>query len=253
MKTLIFHPHGLGDCILATPAIKKYKETTGDFLGFATQYRFKNAGLFNYNPHIDELVYTKDAWLDYEGNFALGCKDILRYLNFYTEHNKYDKIIPIYHGQVCKIDDVAKALDVFPLSEKEHHTEIYSTAGDAMQAETIIKQLFGDNEFGFIQTKTGLDKRNLPEGFGEQWIKNNTDIENIFEVGKSIDSSKYRINVEYEIMRRASCIVLPNSCFYHAACAMDLKIDFVYFADGRGGFKKVQHKHKVNQNEVFSL
>ena len=80
MKTLIFHPHGLGDCILATPAIREYKRKTKNYIGFATQQRFKNAALFKHNPYIDELVYTKDAWLDYSGDFHGGCADIMKYL-----------------------------------------------------------------------------------------------------------------------------------------------------------------------------
>jgi hypothetical protein len=34
VKTLIVFWHGLGDNILATPAIKKFKETTGDYIGW---------------------------------------------------------------------------------------------------------------------------------------------------------------------------------------------------------------------------
>ena len=61
MKVMIVYPHGLGDCILATPALRSYKNKTGNFVGFAMLERFRSSELFKHNPYVNELIYTKDA------------------------------------------------------------------------------------------------------------------------------------------------------------------------------------------------
>ena len=45
-KTLFLFWHGLGDNILATPAIKKYKESTGNYIGWMMLDRFKTCKAF---------------------------------------------------------------------------------------------------------------------------------------------------------------------------------------------------------------
>ena len=77
MKTLFLFWHGLGDNILATPAIKKYKETTGDSVGWAMCKEFESAGLFDLNPHIDNLHWVSNPWRGAEC-FPKGCLNTIR-------------------------------------------------------------------------------------------------------------------------------------------------------------------------------
>ena len=64
MKILFVFWHGLGDHILASPAIRAYRKANPDhYIGWAMLERFKNAGYLN--PNIDEFFYTKDAWNDF--------------------------------------------------------------------------------------------------------------------------------------------------------------------------------------------
>jgi ADP-heptose:LPS heptosyltransferase len=70
-KVLFVFWHGLGDNILATPAIKKYKLMTGNYIGWAMLRRFKKAKLFEENPYIDQLHWISDAWNDFK-NYKNG-------------------------------------------------------------------------------------------------------------------------------------------------------------------------------------
>ena len=169
-----------------------------------------------------------------------------------AEHNKYDQVIPIYHGQQCKINDVAKALDVYPL--KFYKTEVYINELDYMLANDLLYQAGIDinKPFGFTQTHCGLDKRDFPDNYGRNYL-NSIGLDQVFEVGVGYNQSEIPITAEFAVMEHAVARVLPNSCFYHAACAMELKIDLAYFADGEQGFNKIQHLHPVNQKAVFKL
>ena len=40
MRRLIVYPHGLGDCILATPALREHKQRTRNYVGFAMLEQF---------------------------------------------------------------------------------------------------------------------------------------------------------------------------------------------------------------------
>ena len=174
-KVLIVYPHGLGDCILATPAIREYKKQTGNFIGFATLERFRSAELFKNNPYVDEVIYTKDAWNDF-GSFEEGCRYLADYYANYAKNNKYDDVFFVKQSpDGSKIIDCFKALNIWPITGGDKdippHTEVYLTDEDHDKAKEIAKGM--DNHFGFIHSKTGVPAKNLPMSYGSKWIKKN--------------------------------------------------------------------------------
>ena len=52
-------------------------------------------------------------------------------------------------------------------------------------------------------------------------------IKEYIEVGKHFDALEYNINVQFEIMRRAAAVCIPDSVFYHACHAMKKQVDFI--------------------------
>ena len=62
MKTLFLFWHGLGDNILATPAIRQYKKQTGDYIGWMMMERSLRAKIFQDNPYVDKVHGCQDAW-----------------------------------------------------------------------------------------------------------------------------------------------------------------------------------------------
>ena len=134
-------------------------------------------------------------------------------------------------------------------------TEIFTTAEDKELASTFIKQKFGNESFGFVQTKTGRDRANLPENYGKLWLKNYCNLDNIIEVGKDYDPLQFNINTQFEIMRRARAVCLPDSVFSNACGAMGKPIDHLYVAPGWGpqGYARVKPLHFVKQNVVYEL
>jgi ADP-heptose:LPS heptosyltransferase len=113
MKVLFVYWHGLGDNVLATPAIKKYKTTTGHHVGWMMQGRFKSAELFKHNPYVDQLHWCSDAW-NMPGGIGMGSRHVMMQAEAVALKHNYDKVIPITHAnkRLHKIHRTAQEMGV---------------------------------------------------------------------------------------------------------------------------------------------
>ena len=249
-KVLIVYPHGLGDCILATPAIREYKKQTGNFIGFATLERFRSAELFKNNPYVDEVIYTKDAWNDFP-SFEEGIGEVVECCQDYAKDNKYDKVVYVNHSPTgSKIADCCEALDVYPT---DLHTEVYLTDEDHEWAYN-----HPTNGGAFIHSDTGVDGKNLPKGYGKKYVKDMLDSFGITETYEDVPIYEVKKNVTpitkaFALLKQARIIIVADSVYYHAAGAMDKDVDLAYFARGKSVYDRVKPLHPVKQNIVYEL
>ena len=84
-------------------------------------------------------------------------------------------------------------------------------------------------------------------------MNENKGIENFIEIGKEIKELEYNINVQFEIMRLAEAVCIPDSVFYHACHAINKNVDFAYFGRGKSIWERVKPLHYVNENVVYNL
>mgnify|MGYP001317183869 CR=1 FL=1 len=249
---LILYPHGLGDCILLTPVLRNYFFNTGRKAAVAVLERFKTAKMFDNNPYVSDIIYTKDAWNDFE-NAEVGFQTVFNTCNEWCEENGYHMVMPKHDNwNFSKILINFKYCDVEPTSV---FTEVFTTDKDKEEAMDFIKQKFHDEPFGFVQTITGRPLANLPEGYGRTWLKMYKNIDNVIEAGVDYDILQFNINTQIEIMRQATAVCLPDSVFFNACGAIGKPIDHVYIAPtwGPRGYKRVRPLHDVKQNVVFTL
>tara|TARA_R110001599_G_scaffold349516_1_gene577966 strand:- start:2121 stop:2879 length:759 start_codon:yes stop_codon:yes gene_type:complete len=248
---LILYPHGLGDCILLTPAIREFYKATGNKVHIATLERFKSAKLFDNNPYVDKIFYTKDAWHDYP-NSQVGFSELYKEWKLFAQQNDFGGIVmPMHAHPVQKIELNFKYLGV--RNPKEYGVEVYTKPSDKKLAEKIIKNILDDKPFGFIQTNTGVKQKDLPSGYGKNYLKRYKNIEYFIEVGKDFNALDFNINVQIEIMRKAAAVCLPDSVFYHACHAIKKPIDFVYFGRGENVYNRVKHLVASEENVVFHI
>ena len=245
MKILVLYPHGLGDCILATPALRERKIKTGDFIGIAIRERFRSSNFFFGCPWVDEVFYTKQPWQDYP-SYEIGCRDIIEKFKVIGKENGYDEVIFVDHSG-HKILSVAKTLEVDVF--RNCHTEVYITEEQEEKARFLI----GSLKFGFVHTNTGVSAKDLPEEYGAKWIAKRLGIEHIVEVGKTFKYDEFDIGTQFAIMNLASGLCLPDSVFFHAACALDKKIDLSYFYKGSSVYDRVKPLHDSEHNLTYSL
>lgn len=248
---LVLYPHGLGDCILLTPAIREFYKATGNKVHIATLQRFESARLFDNNPYIDKIFYTKDAWHDYE-NAQLGFRRLYEEWKGFAKENSFGGLaMPMHSTPRSKIILNLETLGV--RNAEDYSAEIHTCDTDKETAIQIIEQTVGDTPFGFIQTNTGVPSKDLPEGFGEEWLKINKKLNKFIEIGVDFEALEFNINVQFEIMKRASAVCLPDSVFYHACHAMKKPVDFVYFGRGPSVYERVKHIVPSEEKVVFEL
>jgi len=252
MKPLICYPHGLGDCVLLTPALREFFFMTGNKCSVATLERFRSAKLFDNNPYIDEIFYTKDAWNDFE-NENIGFRSVYDTCIQIAQNSKnYTHVIlPRHKSHQLKI--LSNFQDIGIINPVNPTAEIYTETYDVEMASKVISSCVGDNRFGFVQTTTGVPKKDLPEGYGRAWLKKNRGLEHVIEVGVDFDSFNFSINTQFEIMRRASAVCIPDSVFYHACGAIHKPVDFVYFSRGQQIYNAVRPIQNELQNIKFEL
>jgi len=248
VKVMVVYPHGLGDCILATPALRGLK-ARGDFVGFAMQERFRSAELFRHNPNVDELFWTQDVWNDFP-NLEEGKASIMKECSHNANMRGYDRVVWVWHpSSGSKIIENTMALEV-PLEKESLVTDVYIGPEDWKRADEITPE----KPYGFVQTKTGVPAKDLPEGWGAAWLKEHHGLDRVVEVGKTFRHDEFNINVQFALMAKARAMCVPDSVFFHAACAMCKKIDLVYFAPGREWiYNRVRPIHDVEHNVVYEL
>jgi len=251
MKALVIYPHGIGDCILLTPALRSFHELTGEKCSVATLERFKSAQYFDHCPYIEQVYYTKDAWHDFE-NVHIGFQTLYDNWKVFAKDNGYKGVVmPMHNSPESKILINARTLGIKNFDSPQ--TDIFTTPEDREIADKLITDIVGSEEFGFVQTAAGHDVKDLPADFGRDWLLKNRNLKNVIEIGREIDPYAHNINVQFEILRRASAVCLPDSVFYHACHAMNKPVDFVYFARGASVYDRVRPLHAVSENVVFDL
>jgi hypothetical protein len=250
-KVLILYPHGLGDCILLTPALREFYKTTGNKCSVAILEKFQSSEIFDRCPYIDKIFYTKDAWHDFE-NEIVGFRTLYQtWKNNAIDMSYQGFCMPTHNNSENKI--LVNMSSVGIRRPQECHTDIFTSEQDKALAVEIVRELVGDNKFGFVQTIAGHQIKNLPEGYGRKWLLENKGLENVIEIGKEVGLLEYNINVQFEILRLADAVCLPDSVFYHACHAIDKPVDFVYFARGTQVYERVRPIHEVVENVVFEL
>jgi hypothetical protein len=245
MRKLIVYPHGLGDCILATPALRALKEE-GHFIGFATQERFRSARLLDGCPYVDELFYTKDVWNDFS-SLQVGQQEVLRSCREMSKKNGYDECIFVWHKKgEHKITGTARILGV---ELKDLRTEVFISDDDTAQALPY----FPASSYGFVQTNTGVPRKDLPKGHGATWLKKHFGVEHIIEVGETFQYNEISIGAQFVLMGSAASVCVPDSVFFHAACAMQKRVDLAYFARGPEVYDVVKPLHKNEHSVRYHL
>ena len=248
---LILYPHGLGDCILLTPALREFYNTTGNKASIAMLERFKTAELYEHNPYVKKVYFTKDAWSDYPDS-NVGFRTLYHEWKTFAKENSFTGfVMPMHSAPMSKIEINLRTLGLHHI--KNYSAEIYTSAEDRELAKSIITKIVGDEPFGFVQTHTGVERKNLIEGYGQKWLLNNKGLKSCIEVGKHFSYLDYNINVQFEIMRHAAAVCLPDSVFYHACHAINKTIDLVYFGRGEEVYERVKHIQGSEENVVYKI
>ena len=250
MSYLIIYPHGLGDIILLTPALREFVKSGHKKPSVAVMKRFAGSGILDGCPWIDNCYYAlPDPWNDEGGRNR--CKQIG--ISFATNCN----LLPLWIWHPSHVHKIIYNFKMLGISSPaDPRTEIYITDFH----RSIVDKMPLPDRFGFIQTTTGVKGltdiahiKDLPPGFGRRWIEEKQGIRDTVEVGVTFSYDEYAIPIQFEIMRRSSAVCLPDSVFYHACHAMGKSVDFAYFGGGKLIYDTVKPLFPAKENVKFSL
>lgn len=234
MRVLFLFWHGLGDNILATPAIRAYRKAHPDhYIGWAMLKRFKSAQLWN--PHIDEYHWVSDAWNDY-GSYKEGAKEVAFEARVIQEAYKYDKLVVIDHKS-SKKHKIYRNADEMGVTVEDVKTSFY------FQFSRTIHR----GDFDFFHGHTGVPSKNLL-------------LHDLEKVHGAISNPCMNANIHKPIwywaewLMEANNIYVADSVYFHVACALDRMPDVAYFAKGKPIFDVVKPLHMdVSSSVIYQL
>jgi hypothetical protein len=164
---------------------------------------------------------------------------------------EYDEMCVIDHKSSSehKIFRTANEMGI-TLEEDELHTEVYYNP-EALKPYYAKVDL--PSEYVFFHGKTGAPSKDLPIEAAKRWLtRNNIDLP-IVSPDFTWDYRDFPIAFAIDVMRNAKCIVVADSVMYHAAHALDLNVDFAYFARGEEAWLVVHPLHSNKETILFTL
>jgi hypothetical protein len=248
---LIVYPHGLGDLIMLTPALRAYFHRTGKKVSVAILNRFRGCGLLDNCPYIEDILYVKDPWNEstrklvmQEGRKLAKSRNLTPLCVWHP---------PGEHKIVYNL--VMMGVEPFD----GFNTEVYISDADRRIADEWLGDHGFTDAYGFVQTSTGVrgktnagGKKDLTPGWGARYMRHHG-VERVVEIGIDFQYDEMPIPAQFVIMACAEKICIPDSVFYHAACALNKKVDLVFFGRGKGVYERVRAMHDVRETVVWSL
>ena len=228
-KVLIVFWHGLGDNISVTPALRKYKQITGNYIGWAMLKRFKPAHLMDKCPYIDKIHWISDAWNDFSG-YKEGIKEIQKEAETIAEEHGYDevKMIPFNGNGVHRIFRGARDIGV-TLEPNEVHTEWWYEPSEMIP---FYQKINLPKKFVFFHGIAGAPSKSWPREIAIKRIEKDFPGMPIISPDFTWDYKQFPIAFAVDVMKRATHRYIVDSSLYYIAHALDIPMDLVYFKRG---------------------
>jgi hypothetical protein len=253
VNTLIMYPHGLGDLILLTPALRALYEQAGP-VSIAILRRFTSSRLLDRCPYIDRTFYLPDPWNDYRVS-----PDWAAVMQIGKEIADVHGLMPCPIVHPSRSNKIAYNMKTLGLGREPGPLEVFISDQDRARAESIVTGMFNRRAFGFTQKTTGVPGlttvaqiKDLPRGYARDFFLQ-SGIEDMIEIHGNIPYDEYPITVQFAMMSLASSVVLPDSVFFHAAVALGTRVDVAYFPLGAEFYETVRSTYANNVNIVHSL
>ena len=225
-KTLAISFHGLGDHIILTPVLRRYKELYPNvYIGLTYLERLPVPDLMRSCFYIDEWIPVSDAWNSYE-SFEIGYKAVLEEAKTHARNNDYDEIIPITMSPSLGITHkVHRAAHELGLAVSDYKTQIFPKITDDVRAEADKFLEAVEEPYVFLHLKTGNPPKDINKDIVANFLSNVSPMQTIEYGSKSIPAHHLplgNIPLEMEILSRCSKAVCADSFIMHAACALGI-------------------------------
>jgi len=226
MRKILLSYHGLGDNILLTPVLRKYKELYPDIsLGMTRLRRLPVPALMEECPYVDQWLEISDPWNDYP-TFEEGYEAILNDTKGYAVQFGYEEIIPLTMspnlGITHKIYRAAKELGI---EVDDFRTEIFPKITEEIKEEADKFLAKVQEPYVFVHFKTGNPPKDISKAAAVQFLYGVSPFQ-IIEYGtRTLPSNCLQLGnipLEMEILSRCSKVICADSFIMHAAGALGI-------------------------------
>jgi len=238
-KVLYCFPHGLGDAIMATPALRSLKKQDPDlYIGLATMKRkdrdFK--GLLSNLPFIDEIIpCLSDPWNDFT-NYPDGLQGVLKEAQAVAKERGFDKTILIptkRYGdglELHKIFRIAYETSAIFNYIEDLQTELAITEDAEKRVEEFVKNY--PRPFLVLHAKSGNPPKDLSSEEAENLIEKYKD-HTVFEFGRvstkrSILIKENDMEFTKALVKTADNVLAIDSVIMHIAGVFKRPLEAVF-------------------------
>jgi ADP-heptose:LPS heptosyltransferase/glycosyltransferase involved in cell wall biosynthesis/2-polyprenyl-3-methyl-5-hydroxy-6-metoxy-1,4-benzoquinol methylase/cytochrome c-type biogenesis protein CcmH/NrfG len=228
-RVLFVSWHGLGDNVMLTPALRKYKQLHPDhYIAVAGLKRFGKTlvDLLWGLPFIDEVIpCLPDAWNDFP-QYRLGVEEVQRTANLLGARKSFDEIVLLPTNRLPgyrlhKVFRFANEIGVSFDSLEDLQTELNVTKEAELKVADFIKEHI--KPILILHTIAGNHPKTLPYSMAEQLIDRYQGY-TVFEFGRrsthrSILIKETDMQFSKALIKRADMVIAIDSVVMHIAGA----------------------------------
>ncbi len=233
MKTLIISWHGLGDNILLTPVLRRYKEVTNEEIYLAHLARLPVEDVLAECPDIRGFHTITDVWNDYP-DVEVGRQAVWREARHIAKVHGYDNIREITMAPSLGIPHkMLRAAHELGIEIQDYQTKIWPkiTDGVIARADEFFDRV--DTPALFVAAKAGNPPKDIPLNLLVNLTKSSPP-ENMIEYDtRDLVANHLPIGdipLEMEILRRCTHCITADSFIMHAAAAMMVPTTAVFLS-----------------------
>jgi ADP-heptose:LPS heptosyltransferase len=223
MRTLIISWHGLGDNIMLTPVLRKYKEVTNEEIYLAHLARLPVQDVLAECPDIGGFHTITDVWNDYP-DVEVGREAVWKEArNIAIEHG-YDAVKEITMAPSLGITHkMLRAAHELGVELEDYQTMIWPAITPEIieQADEFFDRVH--TPATFVAAKAGNPPKDIPSNVLQQML-GTIPPENLIEYETRNLIANHlplgNIPLEMEILRRCAHCISADSFMMHAAASM---------------------------------
>ena len=223
---LIVFPHGIGDLIMATPALRALRSQHSDVrIGLAVHSRTWNSGQAQLNPNIDEVFLVHNPW--FSKTKSDGESRLKADVDLIADKMDFDDLRWVTHSAASRLSahKVAATAAELSVDIENDDYDIFMTDDSKAEADRwLAEHGFDTGDYAFVHTHSSDRGKNI----GKRQIieKANRKFPNrVVAIDASTDITERPIDFWFELLRRSGYVGLVDSVFVHAADALGKAID----------------------------
>jgi len=242
MTTWVYYPHGFGDVVMLTAALREWFYNHGP-CDLVVQQPIVDSKMLDACPYVNNLFgLPQELYKQSPVNYVVDptyleniCRNMLP---------QKDLAFIWHQSPMTGESKILENFRLMGLRVTNPQTEVFSTPADRAKAKELIRKWVGGKPYGFIQAEARTSM-SLPAEFAREWLRKRCGISEIIEVGTTYNPKEVPFGVQVELVRFAAEVIVPDSCFLHVAAALNRPIELVFAPKGASNWDHVRPQHPV--------